>query len=196
MGAEPIRGGWRRRWWLGAVVLIVLVVAGWALRPRGGRPAPDPGARESPARGAADRRVAPWVQQAPPEIRLEALDTPAPTLDASGRNPFRFQAPAAPPPGARAGPMPAPVAGAGGGRGSPAPSPPAPGPPPIPLKFIGVVEAPGVGKIAALSDGKFVYHGREGEIIDGRYRIVRIGVESIVVEYADGRGRQTIRLTG
>jgi hypothetical protein len=41
-----------------------------------------------------------------------------------------------------------------------------------------------------------VYHGREGETIEGRYRIVRIGQESIVMEYEDGRGRTTIRLTG
>ena len=38
--------------------------------------------------------------------------------------------------------------------------------------------------------------GREGEIIDGRYRLVRIGVESVVMEYVDGRGRTTIRLSG
>ena len=74
-------------------------------------------------------------------------------------------------------------------------STPAP-PPPIPLKFIGTINAPGVGAIAALSDGKFVYHGREGDIIEGRYRIIKIGVESIVMEHVDGRGRQTIRLTG
>jgi len=53
-----------------------------------------------------------------------------------------------------------------------------------------------VGRIAALSDGTFVYHGREGDVIEGRYRIVKIGVESIVIEHVDGRGRQTIRLTG
>ena len=38
--------------------------------------------------------------------------------------------------------------------------------------------------------------GREGDIIDGRYRLVRIGVESVVMEYLDGRGRTTIRLSG
>jgi hypothetical protein len=67
---------------------------------------------------------------------------------------------------------------------------------PIPLKFIGVVESPEAGRIAALSDGTFVYHGREGDVIEGRYRIVKIGVESIVIEHVDGGGRQTIRLTG
>ena len=75
--------------------------------------------------------------------------------------------------------------------------PPVPPPPPITLKFFGVVSAPGrVGKVAALGDGKFVYHGREGEIVEGRYRIVKIGEESIQMEYVDGRGRQTIRLSG
>lgn len=81
----------------------------------------------------------------------------------------------------------------------PAPAAPAgpPPPPPIPYKYIGMVtvSAP-TGKVAVLSDGKGVYHGREGEIVEGQYRIVRIGEESIQIEYADGRGRQTIRLTG
>ena len=39
-------------------------------------------------------------------------------------------------------------------------------------------------------------HGKEGDIIDGRYRILKIGTESIEMAYLDGRGRQTIRLTG
>jgi hypothetical protein len=33
-------------------------------------------------------------------------------------------------------------------------------------------------------------------VIEGRYRIVKIGVESIVMEYVDGTGRQTIPLRG
>jgi hypothetical protein len=65
------------------------------------------------------------------------------------------------------------------------------------LKFIGIVEAPGQAlKIAVLSDGRNVFYGREGDIIEGRYRILRIGAESLEIAYADGRGRQTIRLTG
>ena len=38
--------------------------------------------------------------------------------------------------------------------------------------------------------------GVEGEIILGRYQILKIGNESIEMAYPDGRGRQTIRLTG
>jgi hypothetical protein len=39
-------------------------------------------------------------------------------------------------------------------------------------------------------------HGREGDIIEGRFRVLRVGVDSIELAYADGRGRQTIRLSG
>ena len=72
-----------------------------------------------------------------------------------------------------------------------------PPPPPIPLKFIGVIEGvPGVGKVAAFSDCRSTMRGGEGDIIDGRYRLVRIGIESVVMEYVDGRGRTTIRMGG
>jgi hypothetical protein len=58
------------------------------------------------------------------------------------------------------------------------------------------VEGPGI-KLAALTDCKgFTYSGREGETIDGRYRLVRIQTETIVMEYLNGTGRITIRKTG
>jgi hypothetical protein len=47
-----------------------------------------------------------------------------------------------------------------------------------------------------LSDGKRQVYGRETDIIDGQYRIVSIGSDSIELTYADGRGRQTVRLSG
>ncbi len=77
----------------------------------------------------------------------------------------------------------------------PVPTGPPP-PPPIPLKFIGTVEPTPGDRVAALSDCRYTFRGREGDIVDGRYRLVRIGVESIVMEYLDGRGRTTIRLNG
>jgi hypothetical protein len=65
------------------------------------------------------------------------------------------------------------------------------------LKFIGKMEPKGQPKIALLSDGQgHTITGREGDAIEGRYRILRIGVESIEMAYLDGRGRQTIRLGG
>jgi hypothetical protein len=76
-------------------------------------------------------------------------------------------------------------------------APPAPaGPPPIPLKFLGVVTRGNGVRWAVLSDGKLPLYGRETDIIAGQYRIVSIGAESIELSYADGRGRQTVKLTG
>ena len=66
----------------------------------------------------------------------------------------------------------------------------------IPLRYVGYAETPGSGKVAALSDGRFMYHGREGDVIEGRWRVVQIGVESLVIERVDGTGRQTLRLAG
>ena len=40
-----------------------------------------------------------------------------------------------------------------------------------------------------LSDGRNVFHGGEGDIIEGRYRIIKIGAESIEMAHLDGRGR-------
>jgi hypothetical protein len=69
--------------------------------------------------------------------------------------------------------------------------------PPIPLKFMGTVER-GPLKLASLTDCKgFTFAAREGEEgIDGRYRLVRIGQESVVMEYMDRTGRTTIRKSG
>ncbi len=85
-------------------------------------------------------------------------------------------------------------------RPPPPTGPPPPPPlPPIALKFIGLVQtADKTQRLAVLSDGRgsIPIYGKEGDIIDGRYRIVRIGAESIELTYLDGRGRQTIRLSG
>jgi hypothetical protein len=50
--------------------------------------------------------------------------------------------------------------------------------------------------VAAFSDCRMTMRGREGEVIAGQYRLVHIGVESVVMEYVDGRGRETIRMSG
>jgi hypothetical protein len=126
-------------------------------------------------------------------VQLEELEAAPPEIAEGGRDVFRFR-PQAPPP--RPGPGP-------GGPAAlrPAPTPPAAarpaGPPPIDLKFIGLIDAPAQGgQVAVLSNGRFVFYGHEGDTIDGRYRIVRIGLESIEMARLDGDDRQTIRLTG
>ena len=74
--------------------------------------------------------------------------------------------------------------------------PPPPGPPPIPLKYIGLLELGGGDKVAAFSDCRSTMRAKEGDVVAGQYRLVKIGVESVVMEYVDGRGRTTIRLSG
>jgi hypothetical protein len=124
-----------------------------------------------------------------PDVHLEELGAERAEPDDVARNPFRFKPRAAPPP-----PPPVQIPTA------PAPSgpPPPPGVPPIPLKFIGLWELPEQKKkIAMLTDGKGApIYGSEGDAIEGRYRILKIGAESIEMAYLDGRGRTTIRLTG
>jgi hypothetical protein len=127
---------------------------------------------------------------AAPSVHLKALDEERPPPDATGRNLFRFKPKPPPPPAPQPKPLPA------AELPPPAPAGPPP-PPPITLKFIGIVDAGQSKKVAVLSDGRgSPVYGREGETVLGQYRIVRIGTESIEMSYLDGRGRQTIRLTG
>lgn len=147
------------------------------------------------ARPQRERGPAAVVDLAQTPVRLESIAGERPGPIPPTRNPFRFgQARTA---GAAEGQRPVRIA-----EVPPAFVPPPmpagpPPPPPIPYKYIGMVTASApTGTVAVLSDGKGVYHGREGDIVEGQYRIVRIGEESIQIEYADGRGRQTIRLSG
>lgn len=148
----------------------------------------------SGAPGSRSRRATGPVTPESLVVHMERLDRVPPDPLDTRRNPFDLRPPAPPPSAVKADPSPELTTP---GPMVPTGPPPPPPLPPIQLKFIGVVKgAPGGGKIAVLSDGKFTHHGFEGAIIDGRYRIVSIGEESLQIEYADGRGRQTLRLTG
>lgn len=158
------------------------------------RDASPAGQEAEPSRPAQAEGTAATRARALPvfDIRLERLTADRPELSDATRNPFRFQqaAAAAEPARLAVGAPPAvPSAPA-----APAGPPP---PPPIPLKFIGVLDRAGGVKVGILSDSRGnVFYGKEGAIIDGRFQLVRIGVESADLVYADGRGRQTIRLSG
>ncbi len=41
-----------------------------------------------------------------------------------------------------------------------------------------------------------VFQAFEGDVVDGRYRVIKIGVQSVVVSYVDGSGQRTIPLGG
>jgi hypothetical protein len=124
------------------------------------------------------------------DVRLDLLTATGSDTSTVSRNPFRFQ------------PRAVPVARPAAPRSEAVVAPPVPTgpppPPPITLRFIGLIEAPPrTGRVALLSDGRGgLMSGREGDTIDGRYRMLRVGVDSIEMAYVDGRGRQTIRLSG
>jgi hypothetical protein len=137
------------------------------------------------------------------DVKLELLQTEHEPLEAPERNLFRFKPKPPPPPPPRPAMPPAPKAADAATPSMPVPVPVPmptgpPPPPPIALKFIGILDAPGQSpKVAILSDTRGnVFHGKEGDIIEGRYKVLKIGVESVEMSYVDGRGRQTIRLSG
>jgi len=71
--------------------------------------------------------------------------------------------------------------------------PPAPPPPPIPLKFYGFSSRT-AAKRAFFLDGEDILVGGEGEVLKGRYKIVRIGVNSVVMEDQQFHHQQTLPL--
>lgn len=159
---------------LGAI-LVTVIVRAWMntaavpLPSSNGTAAPaTSGPRDHKAPGGRRATSAPT---AAPDVHLKALDLERPKPLEGARNLFQFK---------------------------PKPPPP-PAVPPIALKFIGIVQtADKAQRLAVLSDGRggIPVYGKEGDIIEGRYRILRIGNESIEMAYLDGRGRQTIRLSG
>jgi hypothetical protein len=76
----------------------------------------------------------------------------------------------------------------------PAPAPPPP-PPPIPLKFYGFTASRAGSKRAFFMEGDDIYVAGEGDTIKNRYKIIRIGVNSAVVEDTQFKHEQTIPLT-
>ena len=174
----------RRTVWLGVTLVVVAIGAVvWTSngpRPRAGGPPP----RDTPA-----PRAEAGESGEPEQVQLAQLKMTREEPGESLRNPFRFEArpaPSLPPPPTNQEAL-EPVAPA-----VPAGPPP---PPPITVKFIGLMTQ-GAKRLAILSDGRTIDHGEEGSIIMGQYRILKIGTESIELAYVDGRGRQTIRLTG
>jgi hypothetical protein len=174
-----------------AVALVVLAAVAYRAWTAMGTPSGAAVRSSNPrARAAARTPDAPGTA---PDVHLTALNGERPKPMPGERNLFRFETSK-------------PVVPSGSAARPPVVTAPAvptgpPGPPPLPpiaLRFIGIIESPTqAARIAALVDNTGrTYHGAEGEVVAGQYRILRIGVESIEISYLDGRGRQTIRLSG
>ncbi|MDP9114081.1 MAG: hypothetical protein M3O20_10425 [Acidobacteriota bacterium] len=168
----------------------------------------------APAQGAAPRRGEAAIQDFKPTLKLpDGMDVsridPALKLDllarlqklpleGGERSVFEFGAaprpktptptvakvvPVTPPPP----PPPAPI------------TPPKPVIPPIPLKFYGYVSesggvVPGAAKRAFFLDGEDIVVAGENDVIRNRFRIIRIGVNSAVVEDTSNKNQQTLPL--
>ena len=67
--------------------------------------------------------------------------------------------------------------------------------PPIPLKFYGYVNnARGGTRRAFFLDGDEIFVAGENDLIRNRYKIIRIGVNSAVVEDTTDKHQQTLQL--
>lgn len=188
--APAVRKGRPRAWLL--VLLVIVAVAFFLTRTPGpvrrGGVTTAPGAPQ--AAGAA-ATIDPGLL----DVHLESLALERPVPASTGRNPFRFHArPAEAPP--QAYPAPEQELGPRGNLLPPAPRPPAS--PPITVKFIGVLERAGetFAIFVDCTAGRRTPYAREGEIVDGRYRLVTIGRESVVIEHLDGTGRMTLAQNG
>lgn len=167
---------------LGVLLLAVL----WFWR----APAGTPPAASDTVVARADTNALP----VPEAVELRRLES-VPPLDAASRNPFTFGVRQAPAPSSGnefllpPQPLPPPVF-----------TPPVPqGPPPIALTLTGMsVVTEGGRTMVTLKDPgtNALYQAFEGDIVDGRYRVVKVGLQSVVVSYVDGSGSRTLSLGG
>jgi hypothetical protein len=174
-----------RPWLLVALAVVVAIALISWLSGKSAAPAPTPSNPRAQKAKTVDN-----VQPADLEVHLKALSEARPEAESSERNPFRFYVKPPPPP-----PPPPQTE-----KVAPPPIEPivpvVPPPPPITLKYIGLLDVGGGEKVAIFSDCRATMRGKEGDVIAGQYRLVKIGTESVVMEYVDGRGRQTIRQSG
>ncbi len=130
----------------------------------------------------------PLLNSLDPRLRLDLLKSSEDTVYAgNGRNIFRAQAEDIPQPITTAKLQEQ-------ARQVPIPTGPPP-PPPINLKFYGFANKPGEPKRIFLTKGDDVFIAREGEIVDHRYKVVRININSVEIEDVLSNNRQSIPLT-
>jgi hypothetical protein len=180
---------------LALLLLVAVISLGYMFNSLGSRPAPVAAAPVSTATAAAprplprrpaDRRAAVAAPSLDPELRLQLLESSEGTkYEGTGRNIFVPALEAIPNP-----------LGSGLKKNEPPPLPPGPPPPPpINLKFFGFASHTGEPKRIFLAQGDNVFIGAEGDIVDRRYRIVRINPTSVEIEDVLNNNRQTIPLS-
>ncbi len=130
------------------------------------------------ARGGTKSKKKPRVENLDPTLRLDLLAASEQTVyEGNGRNIFISQAED----------VVIPKPGNSGATDVKAvdPSyqrPTIPPPPPIPLKFYGFASSPGERKKIFLKQGEDVFVAGEGEIVNRRYKVIRISPTSVEIQ--------------
>lgn len=180
---------------LAVLLLLAVISVGYMFNSLGSRPASvgvapvsTPRAAPQPPPTRTSNRRAPLkvdTHRLDPELDLKRLESSEGTkYEGTGRNIFVPTL------------EPIPHEVAKGLKNEPPPPPPGPPPPPpINLKFFGFASHSGEPKRIFLAQGDNVFIGGEGDIVNRRYRIVRINPTSVEIEDVLNNNRQTIPLT-
>lgn len=176
--------------WLIVLGVVALIVCAYELLPLiGGSSTPDssaqaaapviprPAASKAGIKASARATKKAQSENLDPTLRLDLLATSEKTqYQGAGRNIFVSQQEEVQ--------IPRPVARANTDT-SVTPAyvpPPAPPAPQIPLKFYGFASAPGEPKKIFLKNGDDVFVAGEGEIVDRRYKVIRITTTSVEIQ--------------
>ena len=183
----------REKGLLGLLAVVAVALSAWALRHSDAAPA------------GLGRQKAEGPLLPVPRIDLARIDAPRAEGEAGRRDLFAFGTAApseaegvAPPPVAAATTSPGGPAGAPEGMpGGLASGPVTPSLPPLSLKYIGSVENKAGVKVAVLlTDKREVLTGQAGQVVANRYRIARIGLESVDLEDVSSGQSRRIALKG
>jgi len=145
---------------------------------------------DQPARGAASAehpgpRKPNLGQSLDPTLRKDLLRTSEETkYQGTGRNIFKVFVE-----------VPKPIVPPVVADQTPQGPPPPPPPPPIELKYYGYATPEGGSKRIFLAQGEDVFIAKEGEIVDRRYKVVRISPNSVEILDVLSNNRQNIPLT-
>jgi len=133
-----------------------------------------------------------------PTLRLDLLaKVQAVEIEGGGRNLFQVSAPPPPslPPEPKVKPGKQVAVNVQPVAATPSQPPGPPPAPPITLKYYGYSSGRGDSrKRAFFLDGEDILVGAEGELVKKRYRVVRIGVNSVVMEDTQFKQEQTLPL--
>jgi len=129
-----------------------------------------------------------------PSLRADLLRaSEGPVYGGTGRNIFKAEPDIIPPPPLTCAPLGGPSHGLKWCEGiGPPPPPPLP---PINLKFFGFASKPGEPKKVFLSQGDDIFIASEGDIVDRRYKIVRINATTVDIEDVLNNNKQPVKLT-